>query len=453
MPVGDSQQTLLQSTIQRFKHFNTKKPIIICHEQHRFLAAEQIRKTGTIAKIILEPTSKNTAPAITLAALEALKQDSNALLLILPTDHIIENTASFKAAVTTACEFALQGKIAAFGITANKPETGYGYIKAGKLIKLGKQIKASKNIGDAFTIEHFTEKPNFETAQNYVHSGKYFWNSGMLVVKATRYLKELQKFCPDILSACEKSLAHAKVDLDFLRIDESEFAKCPADSIDYAIMEKSHSAILVPLSTKWKDIGTWSSIWDAGKKDDNNNLIIGDVIVKQSTSCLVSTKERLVSILGLDNIMVIDTKDALLVADKSKSQQIKSIVEQLKLSKREEVKQHREVYRIWGKYYLVDIGNDYQVKKLVVNPGAKLSLQKHQHRAEHWVIVSGTAKVTNANKTFLVNQGESVYIPIGQIHALENPGKVQLELIEVQTGTYLGEDDIVRLEDNYGRIN
>lgn len=434
--------TMLQDTVSRLEGIEAKAPLVICNNEHRFLVAEQLRQTGGTSEIILEPEGRNTAPAIALAALRAVKGGDDPLLLVLAADHVIQDTQAFTESVNKAIPFAKNDKLVTFGIVANAPETGYGYIHRGD------------SVGESgFVVSRFVEKPDVETAKKYVNSGEYYWNSGMFLMKASRYLAELEKLEPAILKSCQASIKDIEHDLDFIRIDAEKFAKCPSESIDYAVMEKTDSAVVVPLDAGWSDIGSWSAIWEVSDKDDDGNRTLGDVISEDSKNCLVHGEDRLVSILGLEDIVVVDTKDAVLVAHKDKVQNVKKIVERLKSSNRDEWKIHREVYRPWGKYDSIDMGERYQAKRITVKPGAKLSVQMHHHRAEHWVVVSGTASVTNGDKTFLVSENESTYIPIGQIHALENPGKVPLELIEVQTGSYLGEDDIVRFDDRYGRAD
>ena len=438
--VGD--KTMLQDTVSRLEGIEAKPPLVICNNEHRFLVAEQLRQTGGTSEIILEPEGRNTAPAIALAALRAVKSGEDPLLLVLAADHVIQNALAFTGSVQKAVPFADKGKLVTFGIVANSPETGYGYIHRGN------------SVGeDGFVVSRFVEKPDLDTANKYVETGEYYWNSGMFLMKASRYLAELEKYEPAILSACQESIQDVEHDLDFIRIDAEKFGNCPSESIDYAVMEKTDSAVVVPLDAGWSDIGSWSAIWEVSDKDNDGNCTLGDVISEDSKNCLVHGEDRLVSILGLEDIVVVDTKDAVLVAHKDKVQNVKKIVERLKSSNRDEWKIHREVYRPWGKYDSIDMGERYQAKRITVKPGAKLSVQMHHHRAEHWVVVSGTASVTNGDKTFLVSENESTYIPIGQIHALENPGKVPLELIEVQTGSYLGEDDIVRFDDRYGRAD
>ncbi|MCW8880310.1 MAG: mannose-1-phosphate guanylyltransferase/mannose-6-phosphate isomerase [Kangiellaceae bacterium] len=441
--------TMLQDTVARLEKIEAKAPLVICNNEHRFLVAEQLRQTGGTSEIILEPEGRNTAPAIALAALRAVEDGDDPLLLVLAADHVIQDVQTFTESVNKAIPLAENDKLVTFGIVAKSPETGYGYIHRGD------------SIGECgFAVSRFVEKPDLKTANGYVDSGEYYWNSGMFLMKASRYLEELQKYEPEILRACRSSIKDLKHDLDFVRIDAEEFAKCPSESIDYAVMEplcsaedSNDSVVVVPLDAGWSDIGSWSAIWEVSEKDGDGNRTLGDVISEDSRNCLVHGEDRLVSILGLEDIVVVDTKDAVLVAHKDKVQNVKKIVEKLKSSNRDEWKIHREVYRPWGKYDSIDMGDRYQAKRITVKPGAKLSVQMHHHRAEHWVVVSGTASVTNGDKTFLVSENESTYIPIGQIHALENPGKVPLELIEVQTGSYLGEDDIVRFDDRYGRAD
>lgn len=440
------ENTLFQDTLQRLNPLNAEMPIIICNDEHRFLAAEQMRQINKKGKIILEPEGRNTAPAIALAAFEALKKDDEALLLVLAADHSIKNQQAFIQAVEIATSLACQNKLVTFGIVPTKPETGYGYIQQGQAIQ---NMNTNENM--AYSVNQFVEKPSTKVAQDYVESGEYLWNSGMFLFKAQQYLTELKTHHPEIYHVCKSCVDSSSKDLDFIRISGDSFSQCPSESIDYAVMEKTENAAVVPLDANWSDIGSWSAIWDVSEQDSNGNALKGDVINKNSKNCLVHGEEKLITILGIEDTVIVDTKDALLVANKNQVQSVKDVVNEIKSNKRDEWKIHREVYRPWGKYDSIDMGSRYQAKRITVNPGAKLSVQMHHHRAEHWVVVSGTAKVTNGDKTFLVSENESTYIPIGQIHALENPGKVPLELIEVQTGSYLGEDDIVRLEDNYGR--
>jgi mannose-1-phosphate guanylyltransferase len=435
------EQTMLQETLQRLTNLDVNAPLVICNEEHRFIVAEQLRALGQTGSIILEPVGRNTAPAIALAA-EVTVNDNDPLLLVLAADHVIQNADAFTDAVNNAIPLAEDGKLVTFGIVPTQAHTGYGYIKRGN--------KVSDSSG--YEVNAFVEKPDSNTAADYLESGQYYWNSGMFLIKASRYLQELEKYRPDISTACKKALAHTTHDNDFIRLDAEAFALCPDESVDYAVMENTTDAVVVPLDAGWNDIGAWSALWEVNEKDDAGNTTFGDVILQETSNSLIHGGERLIATVGLDNIVIVDTKDALLVACKDKVQDVKKIVEKLKAEKRSEFKVHREVYRPWGKYDSIDNGERYQVKRITVNPGEKLSIQMHHHRAEHWIVVSGTASVTNGDKTFLVTENESTYIPIGVVHALENPGKVPLEMIEVQSGSYLGEDDIVRFEDRYGRV-
>ena len=429
--------TMLQATVRRLSTLDIKTSVTICNEEHRFFVAEQLREINSLGSIILEPIGKNTAPAIALAAFST--QD-DPLLLVLAADHVIQNDTKFIKAVTAAIPLAESGKLVTFGIVPCEPHTGYGYIKRGE-----KQ-------GDGFVVDKFVEKPSIGLAQQYITSGEYYWNSGMFLFKASRYLEELEKFRPDIYRVCKASMVAAQPDLDFLRINKEKFSECPSESIDYAVMENTTDAVVVPMDAGWSDIGSWSSLWDISKKDIDGNATHGDVMLHNSSNSYIRTDGKLVAAIGVDDLVIVSTKDALMVAHKNSVQDAKIIAQQLKSESRSEWELHREVYRPWGKYDSIDHGERYQVKRITVKPGAKLSVQMHHHRAEHWIVVSGTAKVTNGTETFLLAQNESTYIPVGAVHALENPGKVDLELIEVQTGSYLGEDDIVRLEDRYGRL-
>ncbi|MBA6357993.1 MULTISPECIES: mannose-1-phosphate guanylyltransferase/mannose-6-phosphate isomerase [unclassified Colwellia] len=433
-------ETMLQQTLQRLSGLTLERPVVICNEEHRFIVAEQLREINQSGSIILEPVGRNTAPAIALAS-KTVMASKDSLILILAADHVIENESAFVDAVEKAIPLAEAGKLVTFGIVPTEAHTGYGYIKRGESVN-----------EHGFQVDAFVEKPNAEIASEYFEGKEHYWNSGMFLMKASRYLEELKQFRPDIYTACESALANTSKDEDFIRIDKGAFEKCPDESIDYAVMEKTADAVVVPLDAGWSDIGSWSALWDVNNKDSNGNAVVGDSIIHETTNCLIQGSERLIATVGIDNLVIVDTKDALLVASKDRVQDVKRIVEQLKAEGRSEFKNHREVYRPWGKYDSIDTGTRYQVKRITVKPGEKLSIQMHHHRAEHWIVVSGTAKVTNGDKTFLVTENESTYIPIGVIHALENPGKLPLEMIEVQSGTYLGEDDIVRFEDRYGRV-
>ncbi|MDG6099210.1 mannose-1-phosphate guanylyltransferase/mannose-6-phosphate isomerase [Alteromonas oceani] len=436
-----SEQTMLQETLQRLDGSSAANPIVICNDAHRFLVAEQLRQMGgDHGGIILEPVGRNTAPAIALAALHAMQTDDDPVLLVLAADHLIKDSAGFQAAVSKANELAMDGNLVTFGIVPDQAHTGYGYIKGGEAIGVGMKV------------DEFVEKPDLATAQQYVDSGNYFWNSGMFMFKASVYLAELKKHAPEMYSICEQAIASESKDLDFIRIDPEIFATCPDDSIDYAVMEKTALAAMVPLDAGWSDVGSWSSLWEtADNKDEKGNVIVGDAILEGVNNSYINAEERLIAVVGLDDVVVVETKDAVMVANKNKVQDIKNVVNKLKAEQRPEFQFHREVFRPWGSYDSIDNGKRFQVKRITVKPGEKLSVQMHHHRAEHWIVVSGTANVTIGEKTQLVTENESVYIPIGDVHALENPGKIPLELIEVQSGAYLGEDDIVRFSDRYGR--
>ena len=434
--------SMLQQTVQRLENIEISQPLLICNEEHRFLAAEQLRQVGyKNASIILEPVGRNTAPAIALAALQLTAKGDNPLMLVLAADHLISNTAAFHQSIEQALPLAESGKLVTFGIVPTKAETGYGYIEQGE--SLGNQ---------GYSVARFVEKPNLETAEEYLASGKFFWNSGMFMFKAQRYLDELKAFQPDILEACTRAMHTPSHDLDFTRVNAEAFAACPDDSIDYAVMERTADAAMVSLDAGWSDIGSWSALWDVSEKDSHGNSSVGDVMALDTSNSLIRSENRLIAAVGVSDLVIVETKDALLVAHKDSVQDVKRIVERIKVEGRHEHANHREVYRPWGVYDSIDSGHRYQVKRITVKPGAKLSVQMHHHRAEHWIVVSGTAKVTNGEKTYLVTENQSTYIPIGQVHSLENPGVINLELIEVQSGSYLGEDDIVRFEDRYGRV-
>jgi mannose-1-phosphate guanylyltransferase len=430
-------KTMLQQTVERVSGLPTSEPIIICNDEHRFFVAEQLRKIDALGKIVLEPEGRNTAPAIALAALLEKKDDP--LLLVLAADHFITDQKAFVEAVMKAVPLAESGNLVTFGIVPSEPHTGFGYIEAGEPLEA------------AFSVASFKEKPDYEMSAKYVADGGYFWNSGMFLFKASTFLKELETYRPDIAAACEAAIDNVVSDLDFIRINFDAFMSCPSESIDYAVMEKTGYAVVVPLDAGWNDIGSWASLWDISDKDEFGNAISGDVILLDSENSFVRSDDKLVAVLGLKDVIVVSTKDATLVAHKKRAQDAKIVASKLKAEERSECELHREVYRPWGKYDSVDQGERYQVKRITVNPGAKLSVQMHHHRAEHWVVVSGSARVTNGDKTFLLSENESTYVPIGVVHALENPGKVPLEIIEIQSGSYLGEDDIVRFEDRYGR--
>ncbi len=431
-----SKYTMLQETLLRLDGIkDLDAPIIVCNETHRFIVAEQFQQIGRKpAAIILEPAPKNTAPALTIAALSA-KPDE--MLLVLPADHIIRNLPNFYRAITHAKQLVEQNFLVTFGIIPTEPETGYGYIKS-----------SSKK---TYRVESFVEKPNLETAKNYVKSGDYFWNSGMFAFKAGVFLQELAKFAPEILETCRQSLEKAKIDLDFTRLDKDAFLQCPSDSVDYAVMEKTDKAVVIPIDVGWNDVGSWSALWAVSKKDENNNATRGDVLLVDTYNSFAYSENKLVTLVGVKDLIVIDSDDALMVTHKDKAQEVKAIVDKLKQSKRAEASVHRKVYRPWGYYDSIDTGDRHKAKRIVVKAGCRLSLQKHFHRAEHWVVVKGSAMVTKGKEKMLITENESIYIPLGVVHCLENPGVIPLEIIEVQSGSYLGEDDIVRLDDIYGR--
>ena len=433
------EDTMLQATFKRLDGLDIQSSVTICNEEHRFFVAEQLREIDKLGSIILEPVGRNTAPAIALAALSS-PEGEDPLLLVLAADHVIQDVAVFTKTVMNAIPLAEAGKLVTFGIVAHEPNTGYGYIKKGE------------SQGPGFAVDAFVEKPSIEVAKEYLESGDYFWNSGMFLFKASRYLEELEKHRPDIYQACQLSMEGTSKDNDFLRINQSAFSTCLSESIDYAVMEKTNDAVVVPMDAGWSDIGSWSSLWDISEKDQNGNAVHGDVMLHESNNSYIRTDGKLVAVIGVDDLVIVSTKDVLVVAHKDSVQDVKAVAQQLKAESRTEWEHHREVYRPWGKYDSIDSGDRYQAKRITVKPGAKLSVQMHHHRAEHWVVVSGTAKVTNGEKTFILSENESTYIPVGVIHALENPGKVPLEMIEVQSGSYLGEDDIVRFEDVYGRV-
>ncbi len=427
--------TMLQSTIERIDGMSTLEPIIITNEQHRFIVAEQLREYDIKSRIILEPAGRNTAPAIALAAFEAVKYGEDPILLILAADHVVLNKEAFQQSIKHALVQAELGYLVTFGIVPTSPETGYGYIHRGREI--------DKN---AYKVEQFVEKPSLEIAEKYIASGDYYWNSGCFMFKASSYLNELKQFSPEIYDICEKATKKMLKDIDFIRVDENEFLKCPDDSVDYAVMEKTDKGIVVPMDAGWSDVGSWSALWDVSDKDQNQNSYRGDVIMKNTSNCYIYAPNKLVAAVGLDNIVIVDTKDAVLVADKSRVQEVKQVVEQLKGEGRREYQEHREVYRPWGRSDAIGRGPRYIVNRVTIKPGKSEELQVHYHRAEHWIVVSGTAKVTKDNEVRLITENQSIYIPVGVPHRVENPGKIQLELIEVQSGSYLENDDIVTEE-------
>jgi mannose-1-phosphate guanylyltransferase/mannose-6-phosphate isomerase len=438
-----NQYSLLQDTVKRLEGLNDlAAPLIVCNENHRFLVAEQLRSIGVIpSPIILEPSGRNTAPAVAVAALTALPNEKEAILLVLPADQTITDTAAFREAVVKGVPLAEAGYLVTFGIIPSRPETGYGYIHA---------VDAIEDSG-AFLVEHFVEKPSLDAANQYVASKKYYWNSGMFLFKASTYLNELQKFAPDIFGASRQAVDNAIEDMDFLRLDESSFKACPSNSVDYAVMEHTQAAVVIPLNAGWNDVGAWSSLWEMSEQDVEGNVVKGDVLIAGVRNSYLRAEHRLLAAVGINDCIVVETADAVLVAHRERVQEVKGIVERLQSSKREEALLHRKVYRPWGSYETLDAEIGFQVKRLTVNPGATLSLQLHYHRSEHWVVVKGTAQVIRGEETFILSENQSTYIPLGIRHRLGNPGKLPLEIIEVQSGNYLGEDDIVRYDDVYGR--
>lgn len=442
------ERTMIQETALRAAGLPAvAAPIFVCNEAHRFMVAEQLRQIGVAPQaILLEPVGRNTAPALAVAALAALanaggkRADTEAtLLLVLPADHVLTDVAAFQRAVATAMPAAAEGRFVTFGVVPTHPETGYGYIRKGV------------EVGAVLRVAAFVEKPDAAKAAQFVASGDYLWNSGMFLLSAQGYLDELRRLDPAMLSACEQAYGSAVRDLDFTRLDRAAFETCRADSIDYAVMEKTDRAAVVPLAAGWSDVGSWASLKDALPADSDGNVLHGDVMAEDTTDCLLYSSDRLVAAVGLDSHVVIETKDAVLVAPKDRVRDVKRLVERMKKAGRSEPDLHREVFRPWGSYDSIDAGERFQVKRLTIKPGAVLSLQMHRHRAEHWVVVQGQARITRGEDVFLLSENESTYIPVGTVHRIENPGSEPLRIIEIQSGSYLGEDDIVRLEDHYGR--
>lgn len=440
LPLGGT-GSMLQETSQRLRGMESAAPIVVCNDQHRFMVAEQLRAVGIEpSALILEPAGRNTAPAIALAAHRALAINSEALLLVLPADHHIADAKAFTAAVSKAAVAAESGRLVTFGVVPARAETGYGYIRCGEVIDT-----------DISDIAEFVEKPNSETAEAYVSAGNYLWNSGMFLFRADRYLEALQHYAPEIHAACARAMVDASIDLDFTRPATEAFLACPSDSIDYAVMEHTDKGAVVALDCGWSDIGAWSALWDVGQPDADGNVTEGDVVVDDTHNSYFRSESRLITATGVDNLVVVETADAVLVAARDKVQGVKKIVAALQAAGRPEATVHQRVFRPWGSYESLIVGERFQVKRIVVNPGQKLSLQMHHHRAEHWIVVQGTAEITNGDDVFILREDQSTYIPLGTQHRLVNPGKIPLELIEVQSGSYLGEDDIVRFEDVYGR--
>ncbi len=439
-----SERSLLQDTATRLDAVPEQgDAVYVCNEEHRFLVAEQVNELGkTPSTIILEPEGRNTAPALTLAALYLLKQDPDALMAVMPADHVMTVPQAFVDVVQQGRRDAEHGALVTFGIVPDRPETGYGYIKRA----------AAVPDSSAFAVGEFVEKPDRQTAERYLESGAYYWNSGIFLMRADRWLEEVERFDPGILEHCRKAVEQGKQDSDFFRVDKETFLACPSDSIDYAVMEKTDRAVVVPLSAGWSDVGAWPALWDICPRDADGNVTRGDVITEDTRNAFLVAQHRCLATVGLEDVIVVETADAVLVASKDKAQQVKEIVKRLKADQRDEYKVHRQVYRPWGSYEGIDAGGRFQVKRLSVKPGAQLSLQMHHHRAEHWVVVKGTARVTCGDQVFNLHENESTYIPMGEKHRLENPGNIPLEVIEIQSGSYLGEDDIVRFEDVYDRV-
>ena len=454
------ENSLLQDTVLRIDGLETqvaedgipisvRQPLIVANEEHRFLIAEQIRQIGKqFDKIILEPVGRNTAPALTLAALAAERSGDDPVLLVMPADHVILDVDAFQQALIAGAQLAQDASIVTFGIVPQAAETGYGYI-----------MKGAALAGDACLIERFVEKPDKATAEQYLQTGQYLWNSGIFMMRASIWLQAISSHQPAIADACRAAVEAGSDDVDFYRVDKQRFSACPSDSIDYAVMEKIVSTnettgirgAMVPLDAAWSDVGSWSSLWEVSPHDDSGNVIKGDVYAHDTKNSLLISEYRVLATAGLEDMIVVETADAVMVAHKSQAQEVKKLVELIKADGRTEHQSHRKVYRPWGCYESIDAGERFQVKKITVNPGASLSLQMHHHRAEHWVVVRGTAKVVRDDETFLVAENESTYIPLGTKHRLENPGAIPLEMIEVQSGSYLGEDDIMRFDDKYGR--
>ena len=448
------EDSLLQATVRRVEGIaglEVAAPLVVCNEEYRFVIAEQLRVMGKPGIVVLEPIGRNTAPALTIAAQAAMKNGADPVLLVMPADHVIVNTLAFQAVVRQGAALAEAGAVVTFGITPDAPETGYGYIQSGE----------AYGVDGAKRIARFVEKPDLATAQTYLNEGTYSWNSGLFMMRASVWLAAMKTCRPDIAAACEAAWKQGREDGEFVRVGKDAFSQCPSDSIDYAVMERIAAdreaasalpvGVVIPLSAGWSDVGAWEALWNVLPKDSAGNVAQGDVMMQDSRNTLALSEGRLIACVGVDDLIVVETADAILVAHKNKTQDVKKIVDRLKQAGRSEGQTHRKVFRPWGWYDSVDSGERFQVKRIVVKPGAALSLQMHHHRAEHWIVVSGTAKVTVGDKTLLVSENESTYIPLGTTHRLENPGKLALEMIEVQSGSYLGEDDIVRFEDVYGR--
>ncbi len=436
------QYSMLQETVNRLVGVEVQAPLVICNEEHRFLVAEQLRQIKKLSRnIILEPIGRNTAPAIALAAINAMEQDDDPILLVLAADHLIERHEVFHQAILNATKYAEQGYLVTFGIVPTGPEIGYGYIHRGEQLSVDSIAP--------FNVMRFVEKPDLKTAQEYLQSGEYYWNSGMFMFRAKRYLRELEKFRPDIMEACSKAMSKVREDDNFISVDKDSFIACPDESIDYAVMEKTDSAIVIPLDAGWSDVGSWSALWEVNKKDPAGNSLKGDIFLHNTKNCYINSEDQLVAAIGVENLVIVNTKDAVLVAQKDQVQDVKRVVEFLKNECRSEYRRHRETYWPWGRCDLVVDTGRFNVNRITVKPGESFELQMHYHRTEHWVILSGTAKVTIQDKTLLLTENQSTFIPIGYQHTLENPGKIPLELLEVQSGSYLGDDDLILIKEQF----
>lgn len=443
--VGD--RTMLQNTVTRLAGVkDLASPLVVCNEKHQFMVADQLSAVGKApSAILLEPVGRNTAPAVAVAALEAMADGYDPILLILPADHVIPDTAALCRAVESGKSVALEGRLITFGVVPMTPETGYGYIRRGR------PLEGSRESTIPCLVDCFVEKPDAFTAEKYVASGDYYWNSGMFMFKASRYLEELERFAPEIHAACRQSFELARKSRNVVCLDAEAFSACPGDSIDYAVMEKTSDAVVVPLDAGWNDVGSWSALWEVGTRKEDGNVSVGDVMAILTKNSYLHAESRMLAVVGVEDLVVVETADAVLVCKKDKVQDVKDIVTKLKDNDRDEAVLHRKVYRPWGAYESIDREERFQVKRITVNPGATLSVQMHHHRAEHWIVVKGTARIIKGEEILILSENQSTYIPLGVTHCLENPGKIPLELIEVQSGSYLGEDDIVRFEDKYGR--
>ena len=443
LPLAGDQSLLQRAGLRVAGAAGFAAPLVIANDEHRFLNAEQLREIGVVPQaLLLEPVGRNTAPAIAVAALRLIEADPAALMLVMPSDHTIDDPAAFRAAVERAAAAARAGFLVTFGVTPERAETGYGYIERGK---------ALPGSEGAFKIARFVEKPDAATAARYVASGEFFWNSGIFLFPAALYVSELERLRPDMLASCRRALSGAKCDDDFVRLDKAAFAECPADSVDYAVMERTARAAVVPVRMGWSDLGSWVALWDAAVKDADGNALVGNVIAKDAKNCYLRSEAGLVAALGVEDMVVVATKDAVMLAPRSRAQDVRSLVARLVAENRSEAEALPRVHRPWGSYETLHAGHRVQVKHIVVNPGGKLSLQMHHHRAEHWVVVQGTARIRRGDEEIMLTEDQSTYIPLGTKHRLENPGKIPLHVIEVQSGAYLDEDDIVRFEDTYGR--